>query len=128
MNLDINVNELTIGQAKELIKKANEVAAFVGQGEIKTELSEQEETPFEVGKKYLLRTVTHIVLGELIAIKGKFLVLTKSSWVADTGRYYDALNTGELNEVEPYPNGNGLNFTALIDFCEWQHTLPTEQK
>lgn len=110
----MNIDNLTYGELKQI---AN---LFGG--------NEKEETPFEVGKAYLLRTVTHIVVGKVVSVKGKFLMLEQSSWVADTGRYHDALVTGKLNEIEPYPCGNGLNYTALIDFCEWVHELPSDQK
>lgn len=47
--------------------------------------------PFEIGKQYLFRTIGYHWLGEVISIRGKFLVLDSASWVADTGRYSDAL-------------------------------------
>ena len=109
----MNVNDLTLGQLKELM-------AF-GAGNKK-------EIPFVVGNKYLFRTVTHIDVGEVESICGDFAILKKSSWIADTGRYYDCLKDGVFNEVEPYPSGNIVNCSALIDAAPWEHDLPTEQK
>lgn len=86
--------------------------------------------PYKVGKNYFIRTVTHHLTGELIKVTAKELVLLNAAWIADDGRFHDALKTGKLNEVEPFPPtlevivGRG----ALIDCVEWTHKLPTEQK
>lgn len=110
----MSINDLTIGEAKEL-------AAMFGNGSCK-------QSPFEIGKKYLVRTVTHIDVGECVSIIGDFVRLKKSSWIADTGRYHDCLKNGVFSEIEPYPNEVNINTSAIIDFCEWEHDLPTEQK
>jgi len=86
--------------------------------------------PYQVGKNYFIRTVTHHLTGKLIQVTSKELILTSASWIADDGRFYDALKTGNFNEVEPFPPqlevivGRG----ALIDAVEWLHALPLEQK
>jgi len=83
-----------------------------------------------IGKNYFLRTVTHILVGELVHKTDSYLVLKKCSWIADTGRYHDALKTGKLQEVEPYPPELPVrcNRSSFIDDVEWVHDLPTEQK
>ena len=86
------------------------------------------DLPFEIGKKYLFRTVTHIDVGQVKSIKGNFVTLENASWIADTGRYHDCLSKGVFNEVEPYPMDVHLNTSSLIDAVEWVHDLPTEQK
>lgn len=100
--------------------------------EIKVLLSNQQEpkTMFEVGKKYLVRTVTHIDVGEVIEIKGDYVKLKSAAWIADTGRYHDCLQKGVFDEVEPYPDGMEpfFNQTCMIDACEWPHDLPRAQK
>lgn len=111
----MDINELTIGQAKEL-------SSFFGGSENKCVV------PVQVGKAYLFRTVTNYYVGEVICAAGQFVTLTKASWVADTGRFSDALETGELKEVEPYKNNVTINSGAFIDFTEWVHDLPTVQK
>ena len=86
-----------------------------------------QENPFIVGKKYLLRTVTHITVGEVDKIIGSFLIMKKSCWVADTGRFADALKEGTYSEVEMHPeNGCGVNWQSLIDFFELDTDLPME--
>lgn len=111
----MNIDDLTIGQVKQL-------AGFLS--------PEQKASPFVVGEKYLFRTVTHIDVGEVVAVHGDFLELKNASWIADTGRYYDCLNGGVFNEVEPYPSTvkTFINSATLIDFVTWPHELPSEQK
>ena len=83
--------------------------------------------PFEVGKKYFIRTVTYFATGEVKEIIGKFLVLENASWVADTGRFREAILKGTLNEVEPVETMY-LNTDAVTDAFPWSHPLPREQK
>ena len=84
--------------------------------------------PYVIGKKYLIRTVTMIVLGELKEVYDDELIFKDASWVADTGRFYNALSEGKLNEVEPFINDAGVGRGAIIDFTEWNFNLPREQK
>jgi len=92
--------------------------------------SKEDFQPFEIGKAYLIRTVTHIDLGIVKAVGDKEIVLTQASWIADTGRFHNALKDGptKLNEVEPYTHDVILGRGALIDATEWPHGLPREQK
>ena len=110
----MSIDDLTLGQIKDL------------QGILGREASKP--VPFCVGRKYLFRTVTHIDVGEVVSVCGDFVTLKNSSWIADTGRFHDCLKNGVFSEVEPYPSGNMLNLSALIDAAPWEHDLPTEQK
>lgn len=47
--------------------------------------------PFEVGKNYFIRTVTHHHTGKLVAVYDHELVLENAAWIADDGRLSDAL-------------------------------------
>lgn len=111
----MNINDLTIGQAKEL-------AAMFGL------TAQTKPCPVEVGKAYLFRTVTHIELGRVVEIIGDFVKLEDASWVADTGRYHNALKDGTLNEVEPYPDYTIVHLGAMVNIAPWNHKLPREQK
>ena len=87
------------------------------------------EGPWVVGKTYLIRTVTMIQTGRLVAVYDKELVLEDAAWVADTGRFYDALSKGTLNEVEPFPDGPVIvGRGAISDAAIWSHPLPRKQK
>ena len=90
----------------------------------------ESEYDYQVGKHYFIRTVTHILVGNLVHKNDKELILNKCSWIADTGRYCDALKTGEFKEIEPYPPQKlvHVNRGSFIDASIWVHDLPTEQK
>ena len=55
--------------------------------------------PYKIGSNYLIRTVTMIYTGKLVAVYDKELVISSASWIADTGRFADALRKAEFNEV-----------------------------
>ena len=85
--------------------------------------------PFAIGDKIFIRTVTHHQVGKLIGIGVDFFVLANASWVADSGRFGDALKNGTLNEVEKCPGpwcvvGRG----GVIDIHPWDHDLPAATK
>ncbi len=83
---------------------------------------------FEIGKAYLIRTVTMHYTGRVVAVTDSDVLLTDAAWIADTGRYANSLTYGELSEVEPYPGPVAVCRGAMVDFCEWNHPLPKEQK
>src|SRR3990167_6108770 len=62
-------------------------------------------SPWEIGKIYLIRTVTMIDTGRLVAVTEHELVLEDAAWIADTGRFSDALQSATFLEVEPFPDG-----------------------
>lgn len=84
--------------------------------------------PWEVGKNYFIRTVTMHLVGRLIAATDKELILSNASWVANSGRFYDALKGGGLDEVEPFVNDVIVNRASVIDATVWDHALPENQK
>ena len=84
--------------------------------------------PFQKGKNYLIRTVTHYYTGRLVAIFEKELVLEDAAWIADTGRFATALKSGNLNEVEPMEGPVVVGRGAIIDASIWKHALPNQQK
>ena len=80
-----------------------------------------------IGKKFFFRGVTYHLVGHVNKRVGNFLQLTNASWVADSGRFTQAISCGELNEVEPVGIAF-LNLEAVMDFFPWKHDLPKEQK
>ena len=83
---------------------------------------------WEVGKNYLIRTVTMINTGKLVAVTEQEIVLEQAAWIADTGRFANALKTGKFDEVEPFPDGKVIvGRGAVIDAVEIKE-LPREQK
>lgn len=87
------------------------------------------EHPYEVGKNYILRTVTMIDVGRLVWVGNQELVLEDAAWIADTGRFEECLKKGTLNEVEPFPDGRVIiGRGAIADGCIWNHPLPRVAK
>lgn len=86
------------------------------------------EVPFQVGSNYFIRTVTYFSTGKVKAIVGQFLVLEDAAWIADTGRFMQAIMEGKLNEVEPVEVNMFINLNSITDAFVWKHKLPREQK
>lgn len=118
--MSININELTLGQMKEIEDILPQSASVSPVSEI--------SAPVIVGKAYLFRTVTHIEVGRVRSVCGNFITLEQASWIADTGRYHDCLVGGTFSEVEPYPDTTTINAPSLINYAPWDHKLPTSQK
>lgn len=95
-----------------------------------SQAAETKKTPhaYEIGKTYFIRTVTFYYTGRLVRVTPQELVLDDAAWIADTGRFSDALKTGALSEVEPYPGQAIVNRGAVIDVSPWLHALPRERK
>jgi hypothetical protein len=85
-------------------------------------------SPWCLNKGYLVRTVTTYICGRLVAIYDAELVFEDAAWVADTGRFSDALKNGALSEVEPMPGPVIVARGAIADAGEWNHTLPLARK
>lgn len=94
----------------------------------KEERMAKAKEPLEIGKNYIVRTVTFHYTGRLKAIPDGWLVLSDAAWVADSGRWADALAKGTLNEVEPYVSEVCINRAAIVDVTAWTHDLPRAQK
>ncbi len=88
---------------------------------------DKKELPFDSGKSYFIRTVTYHVLGKVKDIKGDFLVLQNASWIADSGRFGEAIVKGTLSEVE-FTGEAIVNVNAITDAYPWTHDLPDRTK
>ena len=81
-----------------------------------------------IGNSFFFRTVTYHVVGRVKKrIFGSFLELESASWVADSGRFMNAIKDGELDEVEPVGTAY-VNIDSVTDFYPWKHALPVKQK
>lgn len=110
----MNIDDLKIGEAKQL------AAMFSG--------GSHDDSPWEVGTSYLIRTVTMTLTGRLVRVTPKELVLEDAAWIADTGRFHNALSTGSLAEVEPFESPVIVGRGAVIDATKWSHALPRSQR
>jgi len=86
----MNLDDLTLGDARKLASTFGNVS---------------NDGAWEIGAIYLIRTVTMIDTGRLVAVTPQELVLEEAAWIADTGRFSDALKSLSFNEVEPFPDG-----------------------
>jgi len=84
--------------------------------------------PFKIGGTYLFRLVTNYWTGRVVSVGEHEIVIEDAAWIADTGRFHDALITGSLNEVEPVDGLVIIGRGALVDTTEWRHALPRDQK
>ena len=113
-----NIDNLTFGEIKQL------TSLFSNQ-------NTSNEHPFQVGKAYLIRTVTMTLVGKLEGVFEKELILSNASWVADTGRFYDSIKNGldkTESEIEPFTDDVIVGRGAIIDMTVYSHNLPTKQK
>lgn len=115
----MNIENMTIGQARE-------IAALFGGG---ARAEVVEANPYEVGANYLIRTVTMTYTGRLVSVGRQELVLVDAAWIADSGRWADAVAKSIFNEVEPYPDGERvvIGRAAILDAVKIT-TLPRMQK
>ena len=83
-----------------------------------------------IGKNMIVRTVTMIYTGRLKRVTLNDLVLVDCSWIPETDRYMQFVETGSVKECEPYPEGREvfINRGALLDMCELREALPRSQK
>ncbi len=110
------LDDLTIGEARELARMFNGSQV-------------SDNSAWEIGKIYCIRTVTMIDTGRLIKVTAQELLLEDAAWIADTGRFADAIAKAEFGEVEPFPDGKLLivGRGAIIDAVEIIKT-PRSQK
>lgn len=99
--ITMNIDDLTFDQIKTL-------AASISH--------QIDNSAWEIGANYLIRTVTMIDTGRLVAVTAHELVLEDAAWIADTGRFADAIAKAEFSEVEPFPAGRVIiGRGAVID-------------
>ena len=113
-----NIESLTIGEARA-------IAALL-QGQLQAAPFSH---PFEVGKNYFIRTVTHHLTGKLVEVGPQELVLVDAAWIADDGRLADTIKSGNFSEVEPFPDDKRVivGRASLID-AQVIDKLPRSQK
>lgn len=110
------IDNLTLGELKEISK-------MFSNGN-----NTQKNIPIEIGKNYFIRTVTMYYTGKVKAYNDNFITLSNAAWIADCGRFHDFLKNGTPSEVEPYIDDVCVSVSAIVDFTEWRHQLPSAQK
>jgi hypothetical protein len=115
----MDINSIKIGEARE-------IAALLGI----INQPQSQSHPWQIGKPYFIRTVTHHYTGRLVAVYSNELVLEECAWIADDGRFAQAVDKGEYSEVEPYPKGSRviIGRSVIEDALVINHELPQSQK
>ena len=117
----MNIESLTIAECREIAALFNNAS--------KLPVAATTGSPFEIGKNYFIRTVTHHLTGKLIEVWPTELVLVDGAWIADDGRLADALKSETFSEVEPFPDDRRIivGRGSLID-AQIITKLPRSQK
>ncbi len=115
----INIDELTLGQLKQLRAVVGDATPYASK-----------RLPMPVGTAVFIRTVTHHYTGRVVECAEEEVAITDAAWIADDGRYAQAVASGTYGEVEPYPDGARvvINRAAIIDWCEARGDLPRSQR
>jgi hypothetical protein len=88
----MKIDDLTIGEAKELAGMFGKCAAT------------SQDAHWSIGDTFFIRTVTYHLVGELKTVTPQELVLKGGTvmWVADDGRFTEAMSKGVFAETEIY--------------------------
>jgi len=113
----MDIEQITIAQARSLVALFQNPSTGIA------------SHPFEVGQNYFIRTVTHHYTGKLEVVFPGELVLSTAAWIADDGRFYQAVTKGEFAEVEPYGADQRVivGRSGILDAVKINN-LPTSQK
>ena len=115
-----DINSMTVAQLKEIMDL---IGPMLGIGK-----TERVRLPFKVGDRVLIRTVTHYDLGEIANITDGFVTLKNGGWVADTGRFGEALENGTVLEFEKAPAPFHVAIGSIVDIHPWSKELPSATK
>jgi hypothetical protein len=116
----MDIDSLTYGQIKEITQMFGD----------KNVVKEPPKwSPWEVGENYFIRTVSMAITGRVVGVFPQEIVLEDAAWIADTGRFTQAVASAEFSEVEPYPDGQKVvvGRASVIDATTIP-SLPRKQK
>lgn len=107
---------------KRIVEGEKEITKYVRES-----LTEalQPPIPYIIGKKYIIRTVTMVNVGQITDIIGNFIVMRDAVWVSDTGRWSECLAKADgFQEVEPFKNDIHININSIIDSSIYDFQMP----
>jgi hypothetical protein len=107
----VNINDLTLGQIKEIHAMTNGVAPVSAHA-------------YEIGAPYLIRCVTFYYTGRLVAVHANELVLDTAAWIPDTGRYHECVKSGTVKECEPIVGQLIIGRGSIVDATRWPSNVP----
>jgi hypothetical protein len=111
----MNIDDLKLGELKQIALLLNGAKPV-------------DNSAWEIGKIYLIRTVTMIDTGRVVAVTEHEIILEEAAWIADTGRFADAVKNATFGEVEPFPDGRVIiGRGSIIDAVQIKQS-PRSQK
>ena len=126
-----NIENLTIKEAQQKLEEYKSLQKLFNVN-VESEQADNSSNPYKLGENYLIRTVTMTLAGTLKAIYKQELILENASWIADTGRFHNALKDGietlSSSEIEPFVTDVIIGRGAIIDCTVYSCKLPTKQK
>lgn len=106
-------------------KLTQAVAKHLAETMLQSQKSTDERPSFVVGETILIRTVTYAAIGKVEAFNSTFVWLKAGAgWLADSGRYSKALETGEVDEFEACNGPRRIGIGAIVDVACWDHAIP----
>lgn len=111
------------------MSKANTKSPYAERNwESEQALLSHDDSHWELGQPYFIRTVTHHFTGRLIKVTKSEIVLVEAAWVADDGRFNVTMSAGKVSEAEPYPQERKviIGRSSLIDAAVWPFKLISE--
>jgi hypothetical protein len=101
---------------------------FVPAESIAQQAVKEDESIYKLGAVLLIRGVTYHYIGRITYLSDTEIVLNPAAWLASSGRFGEALVTGKLSEVEPYPGPASISRAIIADASPWNHPIPREAK
>jgi hypothetical protein len=113
----MNIDQMTYGELKQIASMFQAPAP-------------QSQHFFEIGKNYIVRTVTMIYTGKLVDVGATEIVLIDAAWIPETDRFMQFVAEGKIKECEPYPDGRRviIGRGGLMDAFAVEWALPRSQK
>lgn len=114
----MNIDNVTYGELKQ-------IAAMFGAAQ-----PQASNHFFEIGKNYIVRTVTMIYTGKLVDVGATEIVLVDAAWIPETDRFMQFVANGSVKECEPYPDGRRviIGRGGLMDAVVLEKELPRSQR
>lgn len=123
--IDFNLNKEEIGKMSKI--DIEDLLSLVC-SKVNKNTDNNNSNFWDIGNTYFIRTVTMHHVGSLVSFTDDEIILKDASWVADSGRFSQALKNGVLEEVEPFSEKVLINRKSIVDATLWNHKLPDSAK
>lgn len=77
-----------------------------------------------VGEKYFIVVFQRCYIGRVVKLTAKSVVIREVLLVWDSGRLYEALETGNLAKFEPIPDDLMIPASMIVEATRWRHEIP----